>query len=383
MKLMFHHYRLCPLVVLLFYCAAATAFCDEPAAKKSELSRQPGVVAAEFIFEDAPYPECHASTIAETPSGLVAAWFGGTNEKHPDVGIWLSRHVDGNWTEPVEVANGVQSPTLRYPTWNPVLFQPKDGPLLLFYKVGPSPDTWWGMLMTSSDGGATWSEPQKLPEGVIGPVKNKPVQLDDGTLLCPSSTEHEGWRLHLEFTPDLGKTWRLSPALNDGRTKGAIQPAILFHANGDWQILARDKRRVGTLWSTWSKDNGKTWSELESTGLPNPSSGADAVTLVGGRHLLVYNHSQRPNERSNIGESRSMLNAAVSADGKQWQAALVLENSPGEYSYPAVIQTRDGLVHITYTWQRKRVRHVVVDPTKLELTPISGGDWPASVKRTG
>jgi predicted neuraminidase len=383
MKLMFHHYRLCPLVVLLFYCAAATAFCDEPAAKKSELSRQPGVVAAEFIFEDAPYPECHASTIAETPSGLVAAWFGGTNEKHPDVGIWLSRHVDGNWTEPVEVANGVQSPTLRYPTWNPVLFQPKDGPLLLFYKVGPSPDTWWGMLMTSSDGGARWSEPRKLPEGVIGPVKNKPVQLDDGTLLCPSSTEHEGWRLHLEFTPDLGKTWRLSPALNDGRTKGAIQPAILFHANGDWQILARDKRRVGTLWSTWSKDNGKTWSELESTGLPNPSSGADAVTLVGGRHLLVYNHSQRPNERSNIGESRSMLNAAVSADGKQWQAALVLENSPGEYSYPAVIQTRDGLVHITYTWQRKRVRHVVVDPTKLELTPISGGDWPASVKRTG
>ena len=78
-----------------------------------------------------------------------------------------------------------------------------------------------------------------------------------------------------------------------------------------------------------------------------------------------------------------MLNAAVSTDGKQWQAALVLENSPGEYSYPAVIQTRDGLVHITYTWKRERIKHVVVDPAKLELTPISDGVWPASVKRQG
>ena len=298
MKLMFHHYRLCALDVLLFYCAATTAFCGEPAARKSELSRQPGVVAAEFIFEDAPYPECHASTIAETPSGLVAAWFGGTNEKHPDVGIWLSRHVDGHWTEPVEVANGVQSPTLRYPTWNPVLFQPKDGPLLLFYKVGPSPDTWWGMLTTSSDGGVTWSEPRKLPEGVIGPVKNKPVQLDDGTLLCPSSTEHEGWRLHLEFTPDLGETWRLSPPLNDGRTKGAIQPAILFHANGDWQILARDRRRVGTLWSTWSKDKARRGRNWNPPGSRTQARAPTRCRSWDGRHLLVYNHSQRPNELS-------------------------------------------------------------------------------------
>jgi predicted neuraminidase len=86
---------------------------------------------------------------------------------------------------------------------------------------------------------------------------------------------------------------------------------------------------------------------------------------------------------SDIGQSRSLLNVAVSSDGRQWQAALVLENSPGEYSYPAVIQTRDGLVHITYTWKRKRVRHVVVDPAKLELTPISGGVWPTSRKRQG
>ena len=68
---------------------------------------------------------------------------------------------------------------------------------------------------------------------------------------------------------------------------------------------------------------------------------------------------------------------AVSRDGTTWSAALVLENEPGgEFSYPAVIQAADGLVHITYTWKRQRIRHVVLDPAKLELRPIVGGEWP-------
>src|SRR5512140_2585856 len=86
---------------------------------------QPGLVMSEFIYETAPFPECYASTIAEPPGGLVAAWFGGTGERNPDVGIWFSRQEDGKWTPPVEAANGVQSETKRYPCWNPVLFQPK------------------------------------------------------------------------------------------------------------------------------------------------------------------------------------------------------------------------------------------------------------------
>ena len=80
--------------------------------------------------------------------------------------------------------------------------------------------------------------------------------------------------------------------------------------------------------------------------------------------------------RANSG--RSPLNVAVSGDGKAWQAALVLEDQPGEYSYPAVIQTADGLVHITYTWKRQRVKHVTVDPAKLILRPIEKGKWPQS-----
>ena len=99
-------------------------------------------VKSEFIFERAPFPSAHASTIVETPDGLVAAWFGGTRERNPDVGIWVSRHSEKGWSSPVEVANGIQSDGTRHPCWNPVLFQPAKGPLILFYKVGPSPSAW-------------------------------------------------------------------------------------------------------------------------------------------------------------------------------------------------------------------------------------------------
>ena len=160
------------------------------------------IVKAEFVFETAPFAQCHASTIAETKGALVAAWFGGTREKHPDVGIWLARNEGTGWSPPVEVAHGVQSPAKRHPCWNPVLFQPAKGPLLLFYKVGPSPRGWWGMLITSDDEGKTWGEPRRLPEGIWGPIKNKPIQLADGRVLCGSSSEHDGWQVHLEVTRD-------------------------------------------------------------------------------------------------------------------------------------------------------------------------------------
>jgi len=169
-----------------------------------DLCKQSGIVKMEFIFDKAPFEQCHASTIVETKKGQVAAWFGGKHESNPDVGIWLSRKVWGKWTKPTEVANGVQYNKKRYPCWNPVLFQPKVGALLLFYKAGPSPDSWWGMLMTSNDCGKTWSTPRRLPEDIFGPIKNKPIQLPDGVVLCGSSTENKGWRVHFERTADLG-----------------------------------------------------------------------------------------------------------------------------------------------------------------------------------
>ena len=338
-------------------------------AKPDAGNTQAAVLKSEFLYETAPFPSCHASTIVETKQGLVTAWFGGTHEKHPDVGIWLSRSVDGRWTAPVEVANGVESPDKRHPCWNPVLFQPRTGPLLLFYKVGPSPDTWWGMLMTSDDAGRSWSKPRRLPEGILGPIKNKPIQLPNGDLLCGTSTEHDGWRVHFERSTDLGQTWTATAPVNDGKQIGAIQPSFLIHKDGRLQAVGRSQQKF--VFQISSSDEGQTWGPLTLTSLPNPNAGTDAVTLADGRHLIVYNHTPK---------GRSPLNVAVSADGRDWQAALVLEREPGEYSYPAVIQSSDGLVHITYTWKRQRVRHVVVDPKRLTTAPMVQSQWPPEIK---
>ena len=343
--------------------AAAVAVMIVPIVPRAQSS---AIVTTEFIYESAPFPSCHASTIVETERGLVAAWFGGTAERNPDVGIWVSRRESGQWTTPVEVANGVQTPTLRHPTWNPVLFQPRSGPLMLFYKVGPSPSTWWGMVMTSADGGRTWASPRRPPDGVLGPIKNKPVQLANGDIVSGSSTEHDGWRVHFERSSDNGATWAATPPLNDGKEIPAIQPSILVHKDGRLQAIGRSRSKK--LFETWSSDQGRTWTPLALTELPNASVGTDAVTLTDGRFLLVYNHTAT---------GRSPLNVAISTDGRQWMAGLVLENEPSrEFSYPAVIQTRDGLVHITYTWRRERIRHVVIDPRALTLRPIVGGNWP-------
>lgn len=313
----------------------------------------PALLSQEFVYTEAPFEQCHASTIAQTKDGLIAAWFGGTREKNPDVEIWISRHDGKSWSPVKSVADGIQNDQLRYPCWNPILFAMPAGEVLLFYKVGPSPSEWWGELIVSKDNGQTWSDPRKLPDGILGPVKNKPYLLENGSLLCPTSTEHDGWRVHMEQTSDLGLTWQRTPPLNDGKEIGAIQPSIL-NWNGRLQILCRSKQ--GKLAQAWSDDMGKTWSAMTLTDLPNPNSGTDAVTLRDGRSVLIYNNTPR---------GRSPLNIAVSKDGKNWEMVLTLEDQPGEYSYPAVIQTSDGKLHVTYTWKRRRVKHVVVDPEKL------------------
>ena len=328
----------------------------------------------EFIYEEAPFPSCHASTVVETSEGIAAAWFGGTHEKHKDVEIWFSRRVNGSWTDPVSIANGIQHADKRYPCWNPVLFQVPDGPLQLYYKVGPSPSEWWGELKESDDGGTSWSIARRLPEDIIGPVKNKPVLLSDGQLVCPSSTEHNGWRVHLEITRDFGKSWRIIGPLNDGKKLNAIQPSILTYQDGNFQLLCRSQNNA--IVTSWSIDKGIKWSQMELTTLPNPNSGTDAVTLSNGWQLLVYNHQTKKGNQ--WGGKRSPLNVAVSKDGIHWKALCELENQNGEYSYPAVIQASNGIVHITYTWKRGKIKYVVINISEIEFQTLReiNGDWP-------
>jgi len=331
------------------------------------------IVSREFIYETAPFPSAHASTIVETPDGLVAAWFGGTAERNPDVGIWVSRHSDSGWSPPVEIANGRQADGRRFPTWNPVLFLVPDGPLALFHKAGPSPSRWWGMVTASNDSARTWSQPQRLPSGILGPVRAKPVLLDVNTLLAGSSIEDAGWRVHMELlrtTNDEQRAtnserrttsavwlaqvtkadaWTKMPPLNDPKEFSAIQPTILVHTPKRLQILCRTEQ--GVIAESWSNDGGATWSAMKRTTLPNPSAGIDVVKLANGRFVLAYNPSA---------ENRHVIALSTSTDGVAWSAPVTIEEGPGESSYPAIITTRDGLVHMTYTWRRQKIRHVVV-----------------------
>jgi predicted neuraminidase len=348
---------------------------------EAKSSPRPGVVLEEFVFETAPFPSCHAATILELPDGeLLCAFFGGTAERHPDVEIRLSRKTPGGvWSPPVSVADGIQSATNRLPTWNPVLFQPNGGELMLFYKVGPSPSAWWGMVKTSKDGGRTWSEAIKLGERIIGPVKNKPIELRDGTIISGSSTEHQGWRVHVERSTDSGKSWKLIGPIEAENQIGAIQPTILTHTDSRLQMLSRTRAEHGFIAQTWSNDGGLTWSPLARLNLPNNNSGFDAVTLKDGRQLLVSNHSTR--DQAGMGhKGRGILNVALSKDGLTWEAALVLDHldqPEKQFSYPAVIQTRDGLIHIAYTWHRDRIKHVVLNPAQFTTAPMPGGNWPS------
>jgi predicted neuraminidase len=272
------------------------------------------------------------------------------------VGIWLScwSAVEG-WTRPVEAANGLQADGKRYPCWNPVLFQFPGGNLVLFYKVGPSPQEWWVMAMKSLDGGTSWSDPIRLPGKVLGPVKNKPVLLENGLMLCPSSTEAGGkWQVHLDLTCDEGQTWSSTGPLNDPRQLAVIQPTVLNHSREKIQLLCRSKQK--RIAEAWSEDGGVSWQPMHLTELPNPDSGIDAVRLGDGRSLLVYNPTIR---------GRTPLSLAISEDGCHWREVLTLEDQRGEYSYPAVIQSQDGLVHITYTWKRRRIKHVIIDHSLL------------------
>ena len=316
----------------------------------------------EFIYETAPFPECHASTLVELPGGaILAAWFGGTEEGHPDVAIWASRREagapagSGRWSAPRKLASEPGQPC-----WNPVLFHDAAGRLWLYWKVGPSPDRWSGARAVSTDGGETFGPPEILPAGILGPVKDKPLVLPGGDVLCGSSVEsYRAWTVWVERLSADGKTWtKHGPVEVPGHRRGIIQPT-LFPGDGPREVvlLARASG-IGRVCRARSDDGGTTWGPAEPTEMPNPNSGIDAVRLPDGRVVLAANP---------VAGGRTPLVLAVSRDlGRTWKSAVVLEDRPGEYSYPAVIRLASGDLAVTYTWDRKKIRFARVPPSALE-----------------
>ena len=380
------------------------------------VTREAAITKDEFLYEQSGFPECHSGTIVETPKGdLVASYFGGTKERNPDCSIWISRKPKGakGWTAPVLAADGVfakndphlalaglggisyadvpssETTPQRRACWNPVLFQVPGGDLLLFFKIGLKVSDWTGWVVRSRDGGKTWSRREPLPAGFLGPIKNKPEYIN-GRIICPSSTEGDGgWQVHFEISDDKGKTWKkvgpltaelslLTPDRKPGTVQEddaeageaiagtgakpifAIQPSLLRHADGRLQILCRT--RNAQLATAWSSDNGDTWSKITLSSLPSNNSGTDAVTLKDGRHVVIYNNfSTLPGTPKGV---RTPLGIAVSNDGVNWRHVLTLEDSPiSQYSYPAIIQGKDGKLHALYTWRRQRMKYAEIDPS--------------------
>ena len=304
------------------------------------------------------FASSHASTIVELKDGaLLSAWFGGSGENHPDVAIWTSKRGAKGWSAPVELAREPQ-----VPCWNPVLFHSRDGRLWLYYKFGPSPDTWAAARKYSLDEGLIWSPVEHLPAGILGPIRAKPLVLEDGTIVSGTSFEaYQSWSIWIERSTDDSRTWtKIGPILpavshevtsapRPGKISGLIQPSVVSLGKGHLRLYARSTQDIARISVADSFDGGLTWTGAHPLDVPNPNSGIDAVALRDGRIVLIYNDST---------SERTPLDLAVSRDGEHFHNFAVLESNPGEYSYPAVIQDAKGDLEITYTWNRKSIKYV-------------------------
>jgi len=308
---------------------------------------------------EAPFAACHAATLVQTRDGcFLAAWFGGTREGESDVSIWIAERREQKWSRPRRLARADDRPH-----WNPVLFvSPADGCVHLYFKTGRKPYDWRTWRKLSYDGGITWSDPLILGDEdsygrSCGPVKNKPIILENGTWLAPNSVEvYEGngicvWDARVDLSLDQGKTWVAGDILEVDRSQisgwGVIQPTLWESTPGRVHMLLRS--RCGYACYSESMDGGHTWSRVEKTALPATDSGLDATKLDNGMIAVVCNPSEPGSEL------RTPLSVFVSSDnGKSWTRRLDLEKEPGEYSYPSIVATRSGMA-IVYTWNRRRI----------------------------
>jgi predicted neuraminidase len=360
------------------------------------------------LFLPAPAVQNHAANLATLPNGDVGCvWFGGTQEGVPDISIWFSRLTGDIWGEPVKLsADDTRSEQ------NPVLATAPNGDLWLLYTAQRAghQDTAEVRLRVSTDGGASWSPHQTLfPATASGGVfvRQPPVLLPSGRWLLPVfhcvATPGQAWvgdhdTSAVMISDDGGATWQERPV---PESTGCVHMNV--HPLADGTLLALFRSRwADHIYQSVSTDDGWTWTAPTPTTLPNNNSSIQYVPLRDGSLALVYNHSSRENatgRRASLydeisddgvadtqapaeatgaafwGAPRAPMTLALSTDnGRTWQGRN-LEEGDGhcltnnsrdklnrELSYPSIIQTRDGMLHIAYTHFRQAIKYVRVDP---------------------
>lgn len=307
---------------------------------------------SQLIFEPGSlpkYPSCHASTLVELPGGeILAAWFAGTEEGAADTAEVGARLAPGatRWSAPAVLVD-----TPGKADGNSVLHLDRQGRVWIFYVTKErDAEPQWAQCRVkcriSSDAGRTFGPERILRDELGWMVRNKPIYLANGNLVLPLYDERN-WTSLMNISPDDGATWIASASIA-GRG-GNIQPTLAQLSDGSLLALMRTGSPHHRLWKSTSSDDGKTWTAPVETDLPNPNSACDMVRLANGHLVLVFNDSTK---------DRTPLTVALSTDeGRTWPRKRNLETGTGEFSYPAVIQTRDGLTHVTYTYLRKSIKH--------------------------
>lgn len=315
--------------------------------------------------------EAHSASIAITDGKPVAVWYGGTEEGHRDVAIFSSS-FDGKWATPRVIAdrNSTEQALGRYirKVGNPTLYSWPDGRLGLYY-VSVSIGGWAASsinYMESFDQGMQWDSPIRL---VTSPflnistlVRTKGLPLSDGGVQLPVYHEFLG---KFSETLTLSSDLTVMDKVRISRGKHSLQPAITnLDESSAIGLLRYSGDPPGRVLSVFSQDAGAHWSTPVRTELPNPDSAVSIINPGNGYLLLALN---------DLEDGRHRLSLAMgSAD--EWTIVKVLEEETAtnldheyEFSYPSMTIDPDGFIHLVYTWNQKRIKHLRFNREWLEL----------------
>ncbi len=297
-----------------------------------------------FVFESIPDRiGHHGATLAILDDGrLMTAWYSYRGPEELDGASIFTAFKEANatdWSAPMEV------PDLPSPAANPLLIV-RDGRVQLFFAHAPF--QWWSSsvwLTESDDVGATWSAARQVALPAGANLRNPPIQLGNGTTLLPAYSDFWLNALVLRASDTDGATWNVNAVYGPDEDI-LLQPALVELSEGTLLMAGRNRGGGNLLYAT-SADYGATWTGARRGKLPNPDSALALTQLRDGRLLIIFNDSDT---------QRTPLVAMVSSDdGVSWLGRTVLADGAGAFSYPSVLQTTDGMLHVTYSRNRDQI----------------------------